>query len=94
MLGQQCIGLLSSQYCLNTSKTILHKKNTCAMLAQGRTDMLSQENKLYNIVLICQRQIAQLNKDAFEILVIHILPMYTLNLKLSTPLPPIQKPVR
>ena len=64
------------------------------MLSQGRTDMLSQENKLYNIVLICQRQIAQLNKDAFEILVIHILPMYTLNLKLSTPLPPIQKPVR
>ena len=64
------------------------------MLTQGRTDMLSQENKLYNIVLICQRQIAQLNKDAFEILVIHILPMYTLNLKLSTPLPPIQKPVR
>ena len=36
----------------------------------------------------------KLNKDAFEILVIHILPMYTLNLKLSTPLPPIQKPVR
>ena len=64
------------------------------MLSQGRTDMLSQENKLYNIVLICQRQIAQLNKDAFEILVIHILPMYTLNLKLSTPLPPVQKPVR
>ena len=94
MLGQHCIGLLSSQYCLNRSKTILHKKNTCAMLSLGRTDMLSQENKLYNIVLICQRQIAQLNKDAFEILVIHILPMYTLNLKLSTPLPPIQKPVR
>ena len=64
------------------------------MLSQGRTDMLSQQNKLYNIVLICQRQIAQLNKDAFEILVIHILPMYTLNLKLSTPLPPVQKPVR
>ena len=35
ILGQHCIGRLSSQYCLNTSKTILHKKITCAMLAQS-----------------------------------------------------------
>ena len=35
MLGQHCIGILSSQYCPNTSETTLHKKTVCAMLAQN-----------------------------------------------------------
>ena len=45
MLEQQCIGLLSSQCCLNTPKTTLHKKITHAMLVQGRKNMFLQENK-------------------------------------------------
>ena len=43
MLGQHCIWLLSSQYCLNTSKTTLNTTNTCVMLAQGRTDFFFAE---------------------------------------------------
>ena len=35
MLEQRCIGILSSQCCPNTSETKLHKKITCAMLAQS-----------------------------------------------------------
>ena len=35
MLGQNCLGILSSQYCPNTSETTLHKKTTCAMLVQS-----------------------------------------------------------
>ena len=35
MLEQRCIGILSSQRCPNTSETKLHKKITCAMLAQS-----------------------------------------------------------
>ena len=35
MLGQTCRGILSSQCCPNTSETKLHKKITCAMLAQS-----------------------------------------------------------
>ena len=35
MLGQHCIGLLSNQCCPNTSGRTLHKKITCAMLAQS-----------------------------------------------------------
>ena len=33
--GQNCIGMLSSQCCSDTSETTLHKKITCAMLAQS-----------------------------------------------------------
>ena len=35
MLGQHCIGILSNQCCPNTSGRTLHKKITCAMLAQS-----------------------------------------------------------
>ena len=35
MLGQYCIGILSSQCWANTSERTLHKKITCAMLAQS-----------------------------------------------------------
>ena len=56
ILGQNCIGLLFSQCCLNTSDPTLHKKITCAMLAKGGTGIFSQEDKLYNIALICLSQ--------------------------------------
>ena len=35
MLAQYYIGILSSQYCPNISERTLHKKITCAMLAQS-----------------------------------------------------------
>ena len=35
MLEQHCIEILSSQYCPNTSKIILHKEIICAMLVQS-----------------------------------------------------------
>ena len=35
MLGQHCIGILSSQCCPSTSEGTLHKKIACAMLAQS-----------------------------------------------------------
>ena len=35
ILGQHCIGILSSQCCLNMFKTTLHTKNIYAMLVKG-----------------------------------------------------------
>ena len=35
MLGQDCIGISSSECCLNTSETTSHDKITCEMLAQN-----------------------------------------------------------
>ena len=35
VLGPHCIGILSSQCCLNTSATTLHQEITCAMLTQS-----------------------------------------------------------
>ena len=55
MLGQHYIGILSSQCCLNTFETTLHQK-TMFNVDQGRTNMFSKENKLYNVVLICLSQ--------------------------------------
>ena len=36
MLGQHCIGILSSQYCPNTSETTLHKKTVQCQLRTHR----------------------------------------------------------
>ena len=46
MLGQHCIGILLSQCYPNLSETTMHKKITCAMLAQSAKDMLLLENNL------------------------------------------------
>ena len=35
MLGPHCVGILSSQCCLDTSATTFHQKITCAMLVQS-----------------------------------------------------------
>ena len=55
MLGQYCVGILSSQCCLNTSKT-LHQKIIGAMFTKGLTNTFLQENNLYNVVLISLSQ--------------------------------------
>ena len=59
ILGQHCIGILSSQCCPDTSKTTLHKEITYAILAlstDAAADMFPQENNLCNVVLICLSQ--------------------------------------
>ena len=49
ILGQHCIGILSSQCCPNTSERTLHKKITCAMLAQ-RAQTRFRRNITYAIL--------------------------------------------
>ena len=49
MLGQHCIGVLSSQCCLNTSEMTLHKKITCAMLVHSAQPSFPRKI----ILLIC-----------------------------------------
>ena len=56
MLGQHCIGISSSQCCLNTSETTSHDKITCEMLAQNVQSSFWEEDNLYNVVLICLGQ--------------------------------------
>ena len=49
MLEQHCIGISSSQYCLNAFEKTFHKKITCAMLAQSSQS--SFRHKTTNTIL-------------------------------------------
>ena len=50
MLRQHCIGMLSSQCCPNTSKTISQRKSTCAMLVQSAQIYLRRKGGCFKYV--------------------------------------------
>ena len=52
MLGQHCIEILFSQCCPNTSETTLHKKNYLCNIDLEHTDIISLENRLFEIFLV------------------------------------------
>ena len=52
MLGQHCIGILSSQCCPNMSETRLHKKTTFAMWAQRVQIYFYRKNRFFQICLV------------------------------------------
>ena len=53
MVEQHCIRILSSQCCPNTSETTLHKKiRYLRYVGPDHTDILSQENWLFEICLV------------------------------------------
>ena len=64
MVGQNCIGILSSQCCPNTSDTALHKENICTMMAHSARSAcanIAQENYLCNVYPQPMKNFAQEN---------------------------------
>ena len=66
MLGQHCIRILSSQYCLNTSKARLHKKTTCAMLAESAQTCFGRKTGISFKWLFCSVLARKFNTCLWE----------------------------